>query len=502
MMDHLTAQTEAALASNDQLTSNTRLYGRLLIIARVACVAAGILSLTAFIASIPATYDFVLFTLCATTACSHPGPGVVEFVHELQSLGFSVAAYSYYNVVLNIILVCSYFVVAAILFWRKSNDWMALLASFFLVTFSVAFTANTSTLPPPPWHLLYQFALILGDSSVIAFFYLFPNGRFMPRWTRWLTIGAILYWGIKDFFPNVTFNLLVSTIAFLGFVGTMIPVQVYRYARVSSKVQRQQTKWVVFGMAIAVGGYTALQLFAAFFFTSSSPSAIAYILLSAVTHLLLLIIPISIAFALLRSRLWDIDIIINRTLVYGLLTAIVIGLYVLVVGGLSTLLQARGNLIISLLATGIIAVLFQPLRSRLQHAVNRLMYGDRDDPYRIISRLGTHLEATLTPDAILPAVAETVAQALRLPYAAIELKEGEAFRQVAGYGTYTEPSLRIPLRYQQEIIGQLLLSSRSPGESFSAADRHTLADLARQAGSLLGRPQLLFGLLTPEDLTG
>jgi signal transduction histidine kinase len=261
----------------------------------------------------------------------------------------------------------------------------------------------------------------------------------------------------------------------------MIPVQVYRYVRVSSRVQRQQTKWVVFGMVIAIGGYTVLQLFETFF-GPSSPDALTDILLNAITHLLLLIIPISIAFAILRSRLWDIDIIINRALVYGLLTAIVIGLYVLVVGGLSTLLQARGNLIISLLATGLIAILFQPLRARLQHGVNRLMYGDRDDPYRLLSRLGAHLEATLTPDAILPAVAETVAQALRLPYVAIELKEEEAFRQVAGYGTYTESPLRIPLRYQQEIIGRLLLAERSQGETFSAADRRILDDLARQAG--------------------
>jgi len=122
------------------------------------------------------------------------------------------------------------------------------------------------------------------------------------------------------------------------------------------------------------------------------------------------------------------------------------------------------------------------LRARLQHDVNRLMYGDRDDPYRLISRLGAHLEATLTPDAILPAVAETVVHALKVPYVAIELKEGEVFRQVAGYGTYAEASLRIPLRYQQETIGQLLLTSRSPGESFSSVDRRLLEDLARQVG--------------------
>ena len=93
-----------------------------------------------------------------------------------------------------------------------------------------------------------------------------------------------------------------------------------------------------------------------------------------------LLVPLAIGFAVLRYRLWDIDALINRTLVYGLLTACVIGLYILVVALLGTLLSALGNLSISLLATGLVAVLFHPLRERLQQAVNRLMFGERDDP--------------------------------------------------------------------------------------------------------------------------
>jgi signal transduction histidine kinase len=98
------------------------------------------------------------------------------------------------------------------------------------------------------------------------------------------------------------------------------------------------------------------------------------------------------------------------------------------------------------------------------------------------SRLGERLEATLIPDAILPTIVETVAQALKLPYAAIELLEGEQYRLAAIYGESMSPSLSIPLLYQQETIGQLLLAARSPGESFSAAARRLLDDLARQAG--------------------
>src|SRR5215207_929694 len=106
-----------------------------------------------------------------------------------------------------------------------------------------------------------------------------------------------------------------------------------------------------------------------------------------------LAVPVFTYIAILRYRLYDIDVVINRTLVYGALSACVVGIYVLAVVALGTVFQARGNLAVSLLATGFVAVLFQPLRNRLQRSVNRLMYGERDDPYAVLSRLGQRLEA-------------------------------------------------------------------------------------------------------------
>jgi signal transduction histidine kinase len=184
----------------------------------------------------------------------------------------------------------------------------------------------------------------------------------------------------------------------------------------------------------------------------------------------------------LRYKLWDIDLIINRTLVYGTLTVSIVGLYVLAVVSLGTLLQGQGNLFISLLATGVIAVLFQPLRLRLQRAINRLMYGERDMPYTVISRLGQRLEATLAPEAVLPTIVETVAQALKLPYAAIALKQQSELALEASYGLPKEGLTHLPLVYQNEQVGELLLAPRTPGESFTPADQRLLDDLLRQAG--------------------
>jgi signal transduction histidine kinase len=195
----------------------------------------------------------------------------------------------------------------------------------------------------------------------------------------------------------------------------------------------------------------------------------------------LLLLAVFACIAILRYKLYDIDILINRTLVYGALSASVIGTYVLAVVALGAIFHTRGNLAVSLVATALVAVLFQPLRGRLQRGVNRLMYGERDDPYAVTSRLGRRIEATLAPEAVLPTVVETIAQALKLPYVTILLKEGDGFRSAASYGSPTAEPEALPLIYQRAEIGRLVIGPRAPGEVFSTGDRSLLEDLARQA---------------------
>src|SRR5207253_4564767 len=126
--------------------------------------------------------------------------------------------------------------------------------------------------------------------------------------------------------------------------------------------------------------------------------------------------------------------------------------------------------------------LFQPLREWLQRGVNRLLYGQRDDPYAVLSRLGQRLETSLAPDAVLPAIVQTVRDALKLSYAAISLQQDGASVLAAASGISQGSLLELPLVHQAEPVGHLLLGPRAPGESFSPADRRLLEDLARQAG--------------------
>jgi signal transduction histidine kinase len=177
------------------------------------------------------------------------------------------------------------------------------------------------------------------------------------------------------------------------------------------------------------------------------------------------------------------SLILSRTVVYGGLTAVVLVVYGISVAGLGSLLGGAGVFGISLLATGLAAIVALPLRDELQGAVNRRLYGDRDSPYRAIARLGERLEQSVPTQAVLPTTVETVAAALRLPYVAIELEqEGEPI-VAAATGTPRGKLVRVPIVYRAQRIGDLVLAPRSPADPFSSADRRLLTDLARQAGA-------------------
>jgi hypothetical protein len=128
-----------------------------------------------------------------------------------------------------------------------------------------------------------------------------------------------------------------------------------------------------------------------------------------------------------------------------------VGVYALVVGGMGLLFQTQGNLIIALLATGLVAVIFQPLRERLQRTINRLIYGERDDPIEALSHLGMSLETALPPDQVLPALVQTIAKTLKLPFVGIAV-QGEP---VAMFGQQSKPLVAFPLTQKYVSCGIL-----------------------------------------------
>jgi signal transduction histidine kinase len=381
-------------------------------------------------------------------------------------------------------LTFAFCVVGAVIFWRRSDDWMALLAASFLVLQVGEAPTLALAAAHPAWWFPVDLLGVLAVAAFILFFYLFPDGRFVPHWTRWIAVVGVLLTASFTFFPGWNARYPYATIVILylsGLLITCVLAQLYRYVRVSGPVERQQTKWVVFGLTTAVVGVLGIDLLSALFPALDRTGTLPDLVSQTAEILFILLVPVSIGFAVLRYRLWDIDVLINRTLVYGALTASVVGLYVLMVGSLGALLQARSSLLISILASGLVAVLFQPLRDRLQRTVNRLTYGERDEPYAVLSRLGRRLEATLAPSAVLQTIVETVAQALKLPYVAIALKQDGEFVTAAEYGTSVDEPTVLPLIYHKETVGRLILSPRAPKEPFGPADHRLLDDIARHA---------------------
>jgi hypothetical protein len=281
-----------------------------------------------------------------------------------------------------------YIVIAAVIFLRRSSDRIALFCATALVLFgAVVFSPvlqDTLAVQSTLGAWLYGTLFTVAQSAFLIFFFLFPNGRFAPSWTRWLILPIAGYWAY-DFFSDSAYSqeFNLGTLVFIMVLLSPVVAQLYRYRRVSAAAERQQTKWVVFGFTIAVVGF-------ALFLTAGNlilpPAALQSNVITVFVAqtgfaVFLLLVPISIAIAILRSRLYDIDVLINRTLVYGSLTAILALIYIAGVIGVQNILNGftrnasgRTSPILIVITTLLIAALFQPLRHRLQRGIDRRFY--------------------------------------------------------------------------------------------------------------------------------
>jgi signal transduction histidine kinase len=454
--------------------------------------AAAVVAVALYAAGTPTLFSQIE-ELCAGPECPYFRVDVA-MAESLRGLGLSLHSFALLVVGLDTLPLLVCLSVSVLLVWRRSADPMALFAAIMLVTFggTVLQSSITALANEPGWRWPVAIVQFTGSATLFWFFCLFPNGTFVPHWTRWLVVGWIVWCALGYFSPldwpvnqRPPGSWFLPGVA-LFFLAT-VAAQVVRYARISTEAQRQQTKWVLFGFSISIAGILIdFLLLPRFSPPPPDPAAAAHLMLNGIIFdISLLLIPVSIAVAVLRYRLFDIDVLISRTVVYGGLTAIVVGLYVIVVGYLGSLLRTGNNVPVSLVATGLIAVAFQPVRDWLQRSVNRLIYGERDNPYAVLSRLGERLEGTLTPEVLLPAVVQTIGEALKLPYAAIVLLNSEDNDQVpaATYGEVSSIVEFFPMVYGNEPVGELRLAPRSGTGGFGAADRRLLSDIARQAAA-------------------
>ena len=492
-MNQISLPDETFITMPSLPSADTRLSGTRLLLARGSWLVLMLLFCGLYLAAVLVYYVHLNGFQKGAYAHLISTPAVVSGYDAFTSLYLHAVGEA--PLTLITLLSPSWLAVSLLIAWRRSDDWMALFVSLFLVMMATYLSPALSVLSylaglASPLGVVITLLHLLTWSAVALFFALFPDGRFVPGWTRWLTL-AYLAWQVSLCLPsNAPFSIvhwppLLVALLFLGLALAFGFAQLYRYRRVSTAIQRQQTKWVMFGM-LAGTMIDAANLLPLVVFPGLAQPDTAHALYAPLNEvtlpLVFLLVPGAIGVAVLRYRLWDIDLLLNRTLVYGLLTASVIGLYLLVVVGLGALFSALGNLLLSLFATGLVAVLFQPLRQRLQRGVNHLMFGERDEPYRVLARLGSRLEATLATDALVPTIVQTVAHALKLPYVAITYKQQgqDVLAATSGEAREREVIMRVPLVAQTEQMGHLLLAARAPGESLTPADLRLLHDLAPQ----------------------
>lgn len=445
-----------------------------------------------FLMSIPAAYT-MLTTLCdaaSEVSCTWVQQTTTEI---LARHNISISGLAAFNLIVFVAFSVFCWVTGLLVLRYRSRDWHGLLVSYLLITLAaggpsfVFMSAWDYTELPPIIAAVPGLTIFPMYLALSLFFQTFPNGKFYPRWARLGTLFILANYAVWILPPPV--NLIswspVFALLWLLFVyGFHIVIQAYRYRYYYTQAQRQQTKWLVLGAAIALVSVIAYSLV-----VDNEYGAILEGVLTTIGFYLPIAAGVSIA--ILRYRLWDIDIIINRTLVFGTLTGILIVVYALVVTSLSQIVRTEGNFVVSLLGAGIIAILFQPLRQWLQNAINRLMFGRRDEPLTVITELGASLEKMLSPDAALLYLVEITAKMLRLPYVAVE--RADTSERVTVGNLRGEP-MSFPLVYQAQVIGSLLAASRSPGEVLNAADQLVLENVAHQASTIVHTARLTHDL--------
>lgn len=457
--------------------------------------------------------------------------------------------YALYVVALDVLFMGGFALVSLLIFWRRPNDWFALFLSIGLVMTGTRFSNQIGYLREmgPGWDAAVTFVNFVGALAALVFFYHFPDGRLTPRKLRPL-LGVWFAWVFAwQWFPPAINPVIQQPLAArlfdLALLGTGVYAQIYRFRRVAGPVQKQQTKWVVYGAIVAVTGYYGYRLLTLFF--PILQDVLAYRLVTLpVFYAFLLLIPFSIGISMLRFRLWDIDPIIYRTLVYGSLTGILALIYFVSVFMLQSFFRSisgQESDLALVTATLLIAALFQPLRRRVQTRIDRFFYREKINFHQALTGFSQEIRTIIELPDLLHALTRRVIDMLHVSHAAVflrrpdgrfELAKQQTGARLAPLGTDSpnqierpltlpvlpsEVSLERPLSRpkdpqfpllvpllappakdkphaqdgQPDLVGVLALGPRLADQPYSADDQSLLMILGDQAGTAISVAQLV-----------
>jgi signal transduction histidine kinase len=416
--------------------------------------------------------------------------------------------------------------VGALLAWKRAANPIGWLLSATGLSYAAAFIGLLLLQFPRTriWSIWLGWLWFLGIGFVVFVLLLFPTGRLPSRRWRpvgWAAAAALAGWVIGNAFaPTIisagspaqrnpigaggpaghVFDILAGAGALLIVVTGLAAIVslVFRYRRAGA-VEREQLKWLVYAGGLIVAALLAEVPIGQIL----GPSAASTNLQNAMSSGAIALVPLAIGIAIFRYHLYDIDIVINKTLVYGSLAVFITGVYVAIVVGLGSLAQrgARPSLALSIAATAVVAIAFQPVRERVQRLANRLVYGRRAIPYEVLADFAGRMAGAYAAEDLLPRMARILAEGTAATRADVWLKSGEEFHDGAAWPAdapplpparataadvpaYPAADRILPVRHQGEVLGALSVSKR-PGEALTPTEDRLLADLAAQVGLVL-----------------
>jgi hypothetical protein len=391
----------------------TRLSGWRRSIARAAWLALVAPIMLAFVVGIPVRFNFLSRVITDAAAdpfanlipvpdvmaisfAGHLGPAEAE---ALGRLGLSMPGYAVIILAFEILLGLVCLAIGLLLFWRRSDDWLAIWFSLLLILLGmsgVSLIVPTLMTVSPVWATVNLLAGLVGMLSNVHVLFLSPDGRMAPRWALPVAagvsgyiLGVVVYVGLTHRGEFLSPLLVVIFPVWIVGLGLGVYAQLVRYRHLSTPQQRQQTKWVIIGLAMTAVGFLAngwlLSLAGG---QPGLPRVLYSVGRTATVSVCMLFFPICVAFAISRYRLWDIDLIIRRTLIYSLLTGLLALTYLALVIGLQSLVTVLGGARsewVTVASTLAVAALFAPLRNRVQAFIDRRFFRRKYDAAKTLA---------------------------------------------------------------------------------------------------------------------
>ena len=383
-----------------------------------------------------------------------------RFLQLLSQMHLSLRFLVIYNTAISCLLALGVILSSPLVFFRRSKDWLVILVAFSMIAFA-SFLLTPVGYGAYKLHVLFMNNLIymVGMVSMFIVFLIFPSGHFEPRWTRWISILLVIP-AVLDFLNlEIYFNALWDFYLWIGFFGLGAFAQVYRYMRVSTSVEREQTKRVVLGVVACFAIIAILDL-AAFILTPRLSYA-QYILFSlfekAGATLPVLVLDLSFVFAIYHYRLWDTDLYINRTLVYSLVTLFLLMIWVLTTQILNYAFQQflgkQAGWLGALLSSIQIAAIYRPVRNWVEKWVNTRFYKDRIDYGEALVELQPQMWDYLTPADLGHTLVSKIPVLLQSTSGALFIQERKGFTLVEVHEVH--PSEASKLHFPEDLLKKL-----------------------------------------------